>query len=84
MPSAENRYVLWKLTHAGWSGQPYLETFLYYPKYKPGSHMGESLREAAKTWKKSGNWAAKTWKNSPAIEQQIRILIFTLIFQIAQ
>ena len=53
MPSAENSNVLWKLTHAGWSGQPYLETFLYYPKYKPGSHMGESLREAAKTWKRS-------------------------------
>ena len=46
MSSAENCNVFWKVTHTRWSGKPYLETFLYYSKYKPGSLMGESLRGA--------------------------------------
>ena len=46
MSSAENCNIFWKVTHAGWSGKPYLETFLYYSKYKPGSLMGESLHAA--------------------------------------
>lgn len=46
--------------------------------------MGESLREAAKTWKRVRPLSSKDLEKSPAIEQQIRILIFTLIFRIAQ